>query len=246
MLGDTLRALILTGDSIASVAKQSGVPQATLQEFVAGRSDGNYPDIRLSTVERLLDFYELDRLFVDVTKPQKKGIRRMRLSTELQACGCTDSPEKFKERLVETLETEFPGKTIDDLLCQPDDAIKYCELITDQVGAEWLPHAVILKALQNIRKSKQCPTNLKPRRTRISLEASLKSAECNCTPVEFRDLVIECIASMYRDITIDVLLANPRQAKDLCRFVRRMAESPLLEDHLILRTAMNSRKAARS
>ena len=47
----------------------------------------------------------------------------MLLSAELEASECQDSPEKFKERLIDGIVVQFPGQTIDGLLCSPLNAL---------------------------------------------------------------------------------------------------------------------------
>lgn len=168
----------------------------------------------------------------------------MRLKTELEACGCNDSEERFKQRLIDEI-AEFGDMTIDDLLCDPVSAARYCDAIRQQVGTQWLHNAAILKPLLNIRKCKNCPPGLKSRRQRTHLGNALKDAQCGYSPDEFKELLIECHTSMYRDQTIDGLLCHPAEAKALCSFVRAKTGSSL-SDPLILRTLMNIRKAAKS
>lgn len=240
-LDELLRACVLRSESIFSVAKAADVPQATLQEFVSGRADGSYPDLRLSTVQKLMEFFGMDQ---SLTMPsiQKRSIR-MDLALELELCHCPDSPEKFKERLIDTLISEFPGTTIDALLCEPDNAISFCNAIRQGIGVEDLSDVVMLKTLLNIRKRKDCPPGLKKGGKTRLLERELVAAGCDMSPGNFRPFVVDCFASMYKSRTIDELLCHPLEAKMLCEWIRKQPSCEQLPNSLILSTLINVRKA---
>jgi hypothetical protein len=240
-LSELLRRHVIADRSVSHVARATGVPQATLQEFVSGRSDGTYPDLRVSSAEKLIEFFGIDELLRAASIP-KPGKKRMKLIDELQACECTDSREKFRERLVDALQEQFTGTTIDDLVCAPDDAIRYCDFLRSETGCPNLLDAVILKTLMNIRKSKECPRDLKKRRTPQRLQTALKDAACDLRPDQFRDLANDCLADMYKNRTIDELVCHPRESRALCNYVRAKAGCSILTSELILRTIMNSRK----
>lgn len=168
----------------------------------------------------------------------------MLLADELRACECTDSPEKFRERLIDSLSETFPGRSIDSLVCTPVDALSYCEKIRDEVGAQALYDVVILKSLMNIRKRKDCPTGLKSAGPRRNLKRELQEAGCQSGAAAFKELVGDCLADMYKSRTIDELICHPREARALCNYVRTQAQCSSLTDNLILSTLMNVRKAA--
>jgi len=243
LLDELLRSCVLNDASISVVARESGVPQATLQEFVVGKPDGTFADLRLSSAQKLLQYYGIDQT-LHVPNPNQKRSRRMILADELQACDCSDSPEKFKERLIEGLTGFHAGQTIDGLVCTPMEALEYCNKIRAGVGSESLADIVILKALMNIRKRKDCPVGLKPRRTRRVLSNELKSCDCALPDNSFKQLVTDCIADMYKSRTIDEIVCHPREARALCNYIRQRASCGTLSDQLILSTLMNVRKAA--
>jgi hypothetical protein len=237
MLSEELRHRVLSQESISSVARGAGVPQATLQEFAVGKPDGTYADLRLSNAQKLITYFDM---FPYSSTRARKG-KRMKLQTELLACNCSDSPEKFKERLIDTLLDQFPGESIDTLTCTPEMSLRFCECVREQVGAEPLHEPVILKALMNIRKSSDCPTGLRSR-SRTLLKDELAHCGCAIAPSDFKDQLVTCLASMYRDQTVDELVCHPREAMALCNYVRRQIGCAALSDKLILRTLMNIRK----
>lgn len=168
----------------------------------------------------------------------------MKLKDELRAGECQDSPEKFRERLIDNLISEFPNRTIDSLVCSPEDALSYCKSIREGVGSEYLSDIIILKALMNIRKVKECPTELKSSGRRRNVKKELLSAGCDMSPVMFKDMTVDCMASMYRDLTIDELVCQPRDARALCNHARSVSGCAALSDEFILSTLMNVRKAS--
>jgi len=166
----------------------------------------------------------------------------MRIATELKAAGCADSPEKFRDRLLEEFIDRFPNTTIDDLLCDPERSVQFCRGIRTGVGTENLIDVVILKSLTNIRKRRDCPTNLKKRKRR-NLQKELEAVGCRLEVDEFKTVVCDCMADMYKSRTIDELLCHPNEARELCEYARRKACCGALGDLLILSTLMNARKS---
>ena len=167
----------------------------------------------------------------------------MRLDGELKYYGCTIAVDTFKERLVDLLIRDFPETTIDGLVCEPANSSEYCHIVRDDIECELLPDKVILKALMNIRRAKQCPVGLRRRVTRNRLVDELQRLGTKIEPLAFRDAVLDSHASMYKDITIDEILCSPKEAASLCVFVRRKCRDSKLPDELILRTLQNSRKS---
>lgn len=170
----------------------------------------------------------------------------MLLADELSACRCELSPDDFRAQLIARLEEEFPGKNIDDLVCTPTDSLAYCNHIRSILNAPGLHDAVILKPLMNIRKRKDCPTNLKSSGVRRYLRKELKNAGCKLWAGAFRTLVVDCLADMYRNRTIDSVVCHPNEAAKLCGIVRTRSGCANLGDTLILSTLMNVRKAGQS
>lgn len=167
----------------------------------------------------------------------------MQLKKELALCGCSDSPDAFRTRLIDAMVTHFPGLTIDDLVCEPISALEYTTLIREAVSSESLADVVILKTLMNIRKKKSCPTGLKSHGTREKLTSKLLPFQWAGTAKSFRELTCDSFADMYKSRTIDNIVCHPREAMKLCNYVRKRGDNPSLTDHLILTTIMNVRKA---
>lgn len=167
----------------------------------------------------------------------------MRLDAELKAYEISETPAAFRKRLIDTLLKQLPGRSIDSIVCRPSDAAKYCDSIREQVASN-PPDVVILKTLMNLRKTKSCPTGLKSLTRRRPLEVKLTELGSRLGVDEFRDLVNDCLADMYKSQTIDGLLCHPVEAAALCRYVRARGKCPELTDELILVTLMNNRKAA--
>ena len=242
-LADVLRRCVLDDRSISEVSRKTGVPQPTLQEFAVGKSDGSYADLRLSSAQRLIDHYGFHAAVVR-NRSNENGVKRMRLADELRACEIQDSPEKFRERLIENLMDQFPEVTIDDLVCAPTDALEFCNTIREGYGSEYLSDTVILKSLMNIRKRKDCPKGLKSRGRRRVLKKELLNAGCYADPDTFKELVVDLMNQSFGEQTVDELVCQPREARMLCNAVREKAECNELPDDLILGTLMNVRKAA--
>lgn len=242
-LAEVLRDCVLADASISEASRGAGVPQPTLQEFAVGRSDGSFADIRLSSAQKLINYYGISELGNIPTVIPKRS-RRVLLAAELKASECQDSPEKFRERLVDGLVEQYPDQTIDGLLCTPLDSLAYCDRIREGVGSRCLADFLILKALMNIRKSKSCPVGLKRNRNRTVLKSELLSVGYKIEAARFRELVVDCLFGMYRDRTIDELVCQPREARMFCNFVRQQTRCNDLRDQLILSTLMNVRKAS--
>ncbi len=169
----------------------------------------------------------------------------MKLKTELAACECSMPEEDFKYLLVSTLEKSYPYRTIDDLVCGPLTAIKYCNEVRDALNSPLLHDGIILKALMNIRKRKDCPTGLKGGRSgKKQLKTQLQEVGFENGASAFNELVCDCFASMYKSRTIDDITCYPIQSRAYCTYVRNKSGVESLTDDLILRSLMNTRKAA--
>jgi hypothetical protein len=62
-------------------------------------------------------------------------------------------PKMFRELIVKRHGIMHPDWTEDDLVCHPDEAKKYCEVVRAEVGSP-VPDHVILRALLNARKAR--------------------------------------------------------------------------------------------
>lgn len=238
-LSDLLRELVAKSGSISVVARGSGVPASTLQEFVYGKRNGTTADLRLTNAERLIDFFGI-RFTGGKPAPRKKE-QSMSLKAELKAHGLSDSTEKFKERLRDALESQFPNYTIDDLLCEPAKASAYCEHLRLGIDCEEIGSHVFLKALVNMRKAGNGPTTPDRDVTRRPLSKKLEEAGSTLEPRTVSEKIVDEFASMYKSRTVDDVLCYPAQASDFCQVVRRKLGDKL-PDKLILQTLMNERK----
>ncbi|MDM4014673.1 hypothetical protein [Roseiconus lacunae] len=150
---------------------------------------------------------------------------------------------EFKEQIITLLQSEFPGRTIDGLICRPDEARIFCDKLRNVIGSSRLPDVIPLKSLLNIRKSKSCPTGLKGKGQRRVLATELRRIGCGLSPDGFRDVLVNAHVDMYKDQTVDTMLCHPTESKGLCDFVRRKTGQDVLTDEFILSTLMNVRKS---
>ena len=167
----------------------------------------------------------------------------MILATELKDVGYTDTPAKFQQGLIVCLIDMFPGRSIDGLTFVPADALRYCDEIRNRTGVPKFSDAVILKALMNLRRSSECPVGLKSAPRRPNLDVSLESLGYDGTTLAFRELLIDCLADIYKDQTIDEMLCHPHESQQYCHFVRRKSEVSAMSDDFILSSLMNVRKS---
>ncbi len=199
--------------------------------------------LRLAATKELEDAARSVPFLAPPAKPQLiLKEQRVRLSTELSVYGISESPDSFRERLIEKLLSDFPGRSIDSVVCGPPDAIRYCELIRQDVASN-PPDVVILKTLMNIRRKKSCPTGLKSLNTKKRLKSKLSEIGCDIDEDQFRELVSDCLADMYKSQTIDEVLCHPQEAAALCNYIRSRGECDELTDELILTTLLNNRKS---
>jgi transcriptional regulator with XRE-family HTH domain len=83
-----------------------------------------------------------------------KGKRMTRkLNEELEECGCGIDPGQFRELLEDRKAATSPSWTVDDLVCHPDEASKFCDLIRSETKCQRLSDYLILRTLMNIRRS---------------------------------------------------------------------------------------------
>lgn len=105
-------------------------------------------DPRMSMVQRFAQ-----AMGVSLEELGHKGKRMARkLKDELNQYGCPMDPGAFRKLLEEKKEATFPGYSFDDLVCRPDDAKRFCELIRAEPTCARLPDFLILRTLMNVRK----------------------------------------------------------------------------------------------
>jgi len=69
----------------------------------------------------------------------------------LQISGCELPIDEFQARLMDVFHRGFPAWTVDDLLCHPRDAIRFCDRIREATRCHDLPYSLILKILVGMR-----------------------------------------------------------------------------------------------
>jgi hypothetical protein len=70
----------------------------------------------------------------------------------LQTSGCELPVDEFQARLMDAFHRRYPAWTVDDLLCHPRDAIRFCDRIREATQCHDLPNGVIVKILVDMRK----------------------------------------------------------------------------------------------
>jgi len=76
-----------------------------------------------------------------------------KLETELQECRCDLSPVDFRDLLIERKHDTSPAWTIDELVCHPDEAKEYCNVIRAETKCPEMSDDLILRTLMNVRRS---------------------------------------------------------------------------------------------
>ncbi len=77
--------------------------------------------------------------------------RRIAFQKELRAAGSSLTRAEFLGLVAQVHRTSFPAWTVDELLCQPREARRFCRLVRSKARAV-LPDRVIIKALLSLRK----------------------------------------------------------------------------------------------
>lgn len=76
----------------------------------------------------------------------------------------------------------------------------------------------------------------------MDLYKELPNVECFLTPDQFRGLIRETYKKMYTKLPCEQLGFYPHKAIRFCDAIRHFARSPMLQDHIILKTLTNIRK----
>jgi hypothetical protein len=76
-----------------------------------------------------------------------------KLEDELEKCGCTLTREQFHELLEDHKAATSPSWTPDELVCHPDEAKAFCNLIREATNCPKLSDFLILRTLLNARKA---------------------------------------------------------------------------------------------
>lgn len=76
---------------------------------------------------------------------------KLNLRKELQAVGSEMAPDQFQELVHAELVSHYPGWTDEELLCRPDEAKRFCNLVRVHCQAPVCDY-VICRTLTNRRK----------------------------------------------------------------------------------------------
>jgi hypothetical protein len=77
----------------------------------------------------------------------------MKLAEELPIVGWRGTPNEFRERLADIFNGEYRNHTDEDLLCNPRNALHFCNVIRAALRIPDAPDILILRTLTNMRKS---------------------------------------------------------------------------------------------
>ena len=144
----------------------------------------------------------------------------MKLSENLRACGFEGTPENFRSMLLESLRSDFPTSTIDAVLRTPAVATRFCECIREQFPNANLHDALVLGALMNVRRRKECPQKLIGLPSKVRLSTLLAEGGCTMGVADFRKLAAACLEMMCKGQSIHEVLCHPREALALCEYIR--------------------------
>jgi transcriptional regulator with XRE-family HTH domain len=138
-----------SGISLIELGRRMGYPDETARQsawqFMKTR------DPRLSMVRRFADAMGIP---LDDLTPERKGKRMSRkLEDELEQFHCEWDAGAFREMLEENKSLFAPSWTVDELVCHPDEAKKFCNAIRSLEGCAGLPDDLILRTLMNVRRS---------------------------------------------------------------------------------------------
>ena len=100
----------------------------------------------------LRKFAEAVGTTVDQLTVRKKRMSR-KLEVELKEYGCKIGATDFRETVEEQQVIFSPHWKIDELLCHPDEAKRFCAQVRVKVSCPELPDSLILRTLMNARKS---------------------------------------------------------------------------------------------
>ena len=132
--------------SLVELGKRMGYP-----EEMARQSAWQFMKSGDPRMSMLRKFANAMRLSIDELTSRRKRMAR-RLETELAECRCSMDANMFRDLVVVRHKDLHPSWTEDDLVCHPDEAKSFCQVIRAEVSAD-VPEHVILKTLLNARKA---------------------------------------------------------------------------------------------
>ena len=75
----------------------------------------------------------------------------MNFAKELEGCGCALNRDEFSELVQDLQANLYPSWSVDELACNPREAIRYCDEVRRRARAQ-IRDNVIMHALMNARK----------------------------------------------------------------------------------------------
>jgi transcriptional regulator with XRE-family HTH domain len=136
-----------SGLSLVELGRRMGYPEETARQSAWQFMKTNDP--RMSMLRRFAAAMDIS---LDQLTPRGKRMSR-KLETELEEAGCKLTPEGFRELLEDRKATTSPAWTIDELVCNPKDAMGFCDVIRTETGCQNLSDSLILRTLMNVRRS---------------------------------------------------------------------------------------------
>jgi len=87
-----------------------------------------------------------------MAKRKKKKQGKLRLDQELAALGWTKDADSFRDVIWTTFRSKFPSLTDEQLLEEPADAARFCDLVRTKLKLAAIGDSLICRTLLNIRK----------------------------------------------------------------------------------------------
>jgi hypothetical protein len=230
-------------DKITGIARSVAVPVSVLEAI----ADGEKPQLDLDGFVALIDYFGLE-----LKKSTKK---KTTLNSILAELGLNCSSRDFQVQIIEAFDERYPSTTVDDLITNPAEALKFCREarsrlaehgICSRRGRDKIEDHLILRALFNARKDPSLPRIYRERTRSESLAKSLQALGINLNRESFIETLQDGLASMYKSKTLDELLVYPAEAEQLCDHLRNKLGVQSVPSNFLLKTLMNARKAVNS
>jgi hypothetical protein len=75
-----------------------------------------------------------------------------KLADSLKLFGYRGDVQTFNELIADLFAEMHPNQTDEDLLVEPDQSMKYCDVVRRRSRCKDLPYRIILRSLTNLRK----------------------------------------------------------------------------------------------
>jgi hypothetical protein len=155
--------------------------------------------------------------------------------------GARPGSAEFRNTVRAFFDLLHPGRTDEDLLCEPAMAARFCDEIRRAHADPSIEDHRILRTLMRLRKEGG-HAFARGRGLPFRLAEELRAAGCDLDRVAFADAIAEEFHGWCRNATDEDLLCRPREGAKFCRAVRRELRLRKLPDRVILRTLIGRRK----